>query len=325
VLISTIEVTDTFALQDINVELNISHTRLSDLRVVLVSASGIRIELFNGIGGSNDNFTATLLDADAADSILDGAAPYTGSFRPVGDLALLEGEQVNGTWTLEVYDQARWETGTLDSWSLIVTRGDSLLAGGAPAETRSGQDDLTEAQLAGIVEEAVRRWSESGLLNTDQLAVLNDINVEIANLSGASLGLTTADTIYIDRDAAGFGWFVDQTPADDAEFADPDGDGLYSAVVGGSAEGRMDLLTVVLHEIGHVLGMDHAESGDSPLMSETLAAGDRAVIDTAVAADVTTVSSGEETVVADSGLSLRLLQTAYELYYRSFHKLLARP
>jgi len=118
---------------------------------------------------------------------------------------------------------------------------------------------------------------------------------------------------------------VDQTPADDAEFADPDGDGLYSAVDGSSAEGRMDLLTVVLHEIGHVLGMSHAESGDTPLMSETLTAGDRALIDTTVTAAVTTVSSGEERVVAEPGLSLRLLQTANELYYRSFYKLLARP
>jgi hypothetical protein len=231
---------------------------------------------------------------------------------------------VNGSWTLEVYDQARKGTGTLDSWSLIITRGDSLLASGTPAETGSGQDDLTDAQLAGMVEEAVRRWSDSGLLNTDQLAVLHTLKFEVADLSDTSLGLTTADTIYIDSDAAGFGWFVDQTPADDAEFADPDGDGLYSAVVGGSAEGRMDLLTVVLHEIGHVLGMDHVESGDSPLMSETLAAGDRALIDATVTAEVTTVSSGEETVLADSGLSLRLLQTANEFYYRTFHKLLAR-
>ena len=320
-LISTIEVTDTFALQDINVELNISHTRLSDLRVVLVSASGTRIELFNGIGGSNDNFTATLLDDDATDSILAGAAPYTGSFRPTGDLALLEGEQVNGTWTLEVYDQARRETGTLDSWSLIVTRGDSLLASGTPAETGSGQDDLTEAQLAGIVDEAMRRWSDSGLLDADQLAVLNTLKFEVADLSDTSLGLTTADTIYIDSDAAGFGWFVDQTPADDAEFADPDGDGLYSAVVGGSAEGRMDLLTVVLHEIGHVLGMDHADD-DMPLMSETLAAGDRAII--TVSAETATADSGNATAETDSSLKRSWIQTANELYYREFKKLIVR-
>ena len=34
------------------------------------------------------------------------------------------------------------------------------------------------------------------------------------------LGETVGNTILIDRDAAGYGWFVDPTPADDVEFAD---------------------------------------------------------------------------------------------------------
>jgi Ca2+-binding RTX toxin-like protein len=288
VLLSTIEVTDTFALQDINVELNISHTRLSDLRVVLVSASGTRVELLNGIGGSNDNFTATLLDDEATDSILDGAAPYTGSFRPVGDLALLEGEQVNGTWTLEVH--ARKEAGTLDSWSLIVTRGEALLASGTPTEALSGQDDLTETQLAGIVDEAVRRWSDAGLLDADQLAILNDLKVEIADLGGTTLGLTAADTLYIDTNAAGFGWFVDATPADDAEFSDADGDGVYLATAGSEAFERIDLLTVLVHEIGHVLGVEHSESGETQLMSAVLDSGIRLVPQTG---ELTTLASAD--------------------------------
>ncbi|MBM4026148.1 MAG: matrixin family metalloprotease [Planctomycetes bacterium] len=37
----------------------------------------------------------------------------------------------------------------------------------------------------------------------------------------------------------------------------------------------MDLLTVLMHEIGHVLGMTHTDSDREPLMSETLDAGVR--------------------------------------------------
>jgi subtilisin-like proprotein convertase family protein len=119
-LVSTIEVTDTFTLQDINIKLDISHTRVSDLHVVLVSPSGTRIELFNGIGGSNDNFTDTVFDDDATTSIEDGSAPFTGVYRPVGDLSILEGENTAGTWTLEIYDQKGSQIGTLNFWQIII-------------------------------------------------------------------------------------------------------------------------------------------------------------------------------------------------------------
>ena len=37
---------------------------------------------------------------------------------------------------------------------------------------------------------------------------------------------------------------------------------------------RIDLLTVVMHELGHILGFDHKETG---VMAETLAAGSRPI------------------------------------------------
>jgi hypothetical protein len=58
------------------------------------------------------------------------------------------------------------------------------------------------------------------------------------------------DTIFIDADAAGYGWFVDETPEDDVEFATADSE----------ADGKMDLLTAVMHELGHVLGFEDLTS-----------------------------------------------------------------
>lgn len=59
-------------------------------------------------------------------------------------------------------------------------------------------------------------------------------------------------------DAAGRGWFVDATPADDREFS-PGPWALLDA--DGPAEGRVDRLTVLAHELGHHLGLGHAAPG----------------------------------------------------------------
>src|SRR5205814_141731 len=78
-----------------------------------------------------------------------------------------------------------------------------------------------------------------------------------------------------DADAAGYGWFVDPTPADDSEFAVPTAFGL-GAGAGSPAAGRMDLLTVVMHELGHVIGLDSHSGGDpADLMAAYLGTGDR--------------------------------------------------
>ena len=67
----------------------------------------------------------------------------------------------------------------------------------------------------------------------------------------------------LDTNAAGWGWFVDATPRDDSEFTTPGNQG---------EQHRMDLLTALMHEIGHVLGHEHDEAG---VMAETLTAGTR--------------------------------------------------
>lgn len=87
----------------------------------------------------------------------------------------------------------------------------------------------------------------------------------MADIPGTRLGVTSAEgIIWIDRDAAGWGWFVDPTPAESSEFLLP-GDR--------DQQNRMDLLTVVMHELGHVLGFDHDASDN--LMSESLLPGVR--------------------------------------------------
>ena len=85
----------------------------------------------------------------------------------------------------------------------------------------------------------------------------------MAHLGEAALGLGSGHTIWLDDNATGWGWFVDRTPRNDAEFTRPGNQG---------EQHRMDLLTVLEHEIGHLLGKEHEADG---VMRDTLAGGVR--------------------------------------------------
>jgi len=86
------------------------------------------------------------------------------------------------------------------------------------------------------------------------------VEIKVANLPSGVLGETSGKTIWIDDDAAGYGWFVDPTPSDDAEFVKVLGSDSLAAQKGTSAATRVDLLTTVMHEMGHVLGYDDTSS-----------------------------------------------------------------
>jgi hypothetical protein len=106
--------------------------------------------------------------------------------------------------------------------------------------------------------------------------VLSSARFEVGHLSGGELGLAdpATNTVVIDATAAGYGWFVDPTPLRDEEFAP--GSPL-TALPGTAAAGRMDLLTAMLHEMGHLAGLsDQPGTGQSEdLMAGLLAPGVR--------------------------------------------------
>jgi len=149
----------------------------------------------------------------------------------------------------------------------------ALIVSGSAVEADI-ENPLTAEQLSALLIAAIDLWS--GLpLSADQLDRLDDISAQISDLSGGTLGETVGQSIYIDTDAAGYGWFVDTTPTDSSEFTQIDTVRL-KAVAGSEADDRIDLLTVLVHEIGHVLGYDH--DAQLAVMGETLSVDQRVLL-----------------------------------------------
>jgi subtilisin family serine protease len=98
----TFNVGDTFNLRDLNLTLDLAHTRLTDITLRLRAPDNTLVTLYNRSGASLSNAT----------------------FNPANTpgLAALNGKAVRGAWTLEVFDVVAGATGTVRSASLSFAR-----------------------------------------------------------------------------------------------------------------------------------------------------------------------------------------------------------
>jgi len=74
-----------------------------------------------------------------------------------------------------------------------------------------------------------------------------------------------------------FGWFIEETVADDEEFSLTLDNGMLIAGSSSLAYNKIDLLTVVQNELGHYLWFEHLapDTAEYDLMNETLETGMR--------------------------------------------------
>ena len=166
-------------------------------------------------------------------------------------------------WTLTradgINDNGQIVVETAQGHALLLTPGSALMAdkpGAVPV-----MQNINPAQIQPLLAEAIHRWQAAGV----DTSGLGNIQVRVTNLGELTLGMAAGHTIALDDNAAGWGWFVDQTPSDDSEFLTPGNQG---------EQNRMDLLTVLEHEVGHLLGYEHQSTG---VMIDTLPAGTRRV------------------------------------------------
>jgi subtilisin-like proprotein convertase family protein len=101
---------------------HLSHTYDSDLQISLIAPTGLKILVTDQVGVDGDNFLGTILSDAGSLPIVDGAAPFTGNFRPDNPLFQVNHLNSAGTWKLHVVDLFGGDTGSLNAWALEVCR-----------------------------------------------------------------------------------------------------------------------------------------------------------------------------------------------------------
>ena len=111
--------------------------------------------------------------------------------------------------------------------------------------------NLTDVELANLVQAAIERWRAAGIPSED-IDRMQAARFEITDLPEGQIASVRSSHIKIDETGAGYGWYVDRFPAEDSEFdVMVPGRELQTTELS-PAVGRMDLLTVVMRELGIV-------------------------------------------------------------------------
>lgn len=100
---SRIECTESFTVQSVKVDVEITHTFIGDLHVSLTSPGGTSVVLHSRSGGNADDL---MREFDLA------STPALSTFAS---------EPAGGEWTLHIKDLARFDRGRLKSWAIDIT------------------------------------------------------------------------------------------------------------------------------------------------------------------------------------------------------------
>lgn len=111
-----IEVSDSFTVSDVRVNVDISHTYINDLVIQVQHPGG---DDFTNVWARNcggENNLDIIFDDNAPDIVC--AQPTTGTYAPANPLSVFNGLQANGNWAIAVVDFYNDDSGILNDWYL---------------------------------------------------------------------------------------------------------------------------------------------------------------------------------------------------------------
>jgi subtilisin-like proprotein convertase family protein len=164
---AVVEVPNHLTIYDLDVAVDITHSKDFDLQIFLQSPSGTRICL-NAYTGLNDyfngaNYTGTIFDDHAQTPIEDATAPFAGRFKPKAGyfLSAFNGSDAFGQWRLQIDDACYADTGTLNSFQLTIAIPELstivlLVFGSVLARTRKKRNLMYVEKLCGKIRNSRR-------------------------------------------------------------------------------------------------------------------------------------------------------------------------
>ena len=129
---------------------------------------------------------------------------------------------------------------------------------------------LSETAAQRTAAAAIDYWSGTGIAPA-AVDRLRRVEIRIADLPGDAVGVTRGNIITLDSTAAGYGWDLETNLAISGSPGDRE-----------THRERVDLLTAVLHEMGHMLGLQDDASHSDSLMHARLQPGQRRLPESAV-------------------------------------------
>ena len=142
----------------IYVTINITHTADADLVIYLTAPNGDILNLAYHVSGGGTNFTGTVFNDGYPTFLASGSAPYSGGFKPTGDLtsicsgtgfpitptvstfSAIGGGTIdpNGSWGLVVKDLSGANVGILQNWSINIYNNDNVISSNTPLQFDNG-------------------------------------------------------------------------------------------------------------------------------------------------------------------------------------------
>jgi cyclophilin family peptidyl-prolyl cis-trans isomerase len=276
-----VPVQDGYDQADANAQVPLSSSVVMELTNAVIDPT------LSGARGSDRNLTFTVTNPNPAAvnvSLVETTDPMTGvtatelvlDYNPTLTQATLVTILVRATDGSQEFEVDEFTVNVVPPTGPLVLAGSDSTANPAiaVADIAAFNPRALSPEMEAVVRQAAALWVGAGL-DPAAASRLADAQVQVADLPGTYLGLAIGNQVWLDSDAAGLGWFVDSTPADNLEFV-ADVAGQLRAV-DGLAAGRVDLLTVAAHEFGHVLGLGHLDAHEhhGELLSESLGGGMR--------------------------------------------------